>query len=216
MRERLIRWSFFFIGLAILGLGIAMTIKGKAFGIGPWDVFHYGLYTQFGLTIGTWSIITGFILLGFTSLYTRKLPKSGALLNMLLLGIFIDLFLFILPDPVSLLSQAIFFLIGLLVLGYGIGVYVASGLGAGPRDGIMLLLVEKTGWRIDWVRNGIEVTVLLAGWALGGPVGIGSIVIALLLGKVIGYALPQCKWLLAAILSYDSNRGTPFVKESSH
>ncbi|MFP3470881.1 hypothetical protein R0J90_12640, partial [Micrococcus sp. SIMBA_144] len=110
------------------------------------------------------------------------MPQLGAFLNMLLLGLFIDFFLYILPDPVTLLSQGIVFIVGIVVLGYGIGLYVTSGLGAGPRDGIMLLIVEKTGWRIDWVRNGIEIAVLLFGWLLGGPVGIGSIVIAFMLG----------------------------------
>jgi uncharacterized protein len=202
VRNKIIRWGFFFVGLAVLGLGIAMTIKGKTFGIGPWDVFHYGLFKQFGLTIGSWSIITGFIILAFTSLYTKSLPQLGAFLNMLLLGLFIDFFLYILPDPVTLLSQGIVFIVGIVVLGYGIGLYVTSGLGAGPRDGIMLLIVEKTGWRIDWVRNGIEIAVLLLGWLLGGPVGIGSIVIAFMLGKMIQFSMPQCKALLETILTY--------------
>lgn len=179
-----------------------MTIKGKTFGIGPWDVFHYGLFKQFGLTIGSWSIITGFIILAFTSLYTKTMPQLGAFLNMLLLGLFIDFFLYILPDPVTLLSQGIVFIVGIVVLGYGIGLYVTSGLGAGPRDGIMLLIVEKTGWRIDWVRNGIEIAVLLFGWLLGGPVGIGSIVIAFMLGKMIQFSMPQCKALLETVLTY--------------
>ncbi|WP_273832420.1 YczE/YyaS/YitT family protein [Guptibacillus sedimenti] len=202
MRNKIIRWGFFFVGLAVLGLGIAMTIKGKTFGIGPWDVFHYGLFKQFGLTIGSWSIITGFIILAFTSLYTKTMPQLGAFLNMLLLGLFIDFFLYILPDPVTLLSQGIVFIVGIVVLGYGIGLYVTSGLGAGPRDGIMLLIVEKTGWRIDWVRNGIEIAVLLLGWLLGGPVGIGSIVIAFMLGKIIQFSMPQCKALLETVLTY--------------
>lgn len=202
MRNKIIRWGFFFVGLAVLGLGIAMTIKGKTFGIGPWDVFHYGLFKQFGLTIGSWSIITGFIILAFTSLYTKTMPQLGAFLNMLLLGLFIDFFLYILPDPVTLLSQGIVFIVGIVVLGYGIGLYVTSGLGAGPRDGIMLLIVEKTGWRIDWVRNGIEIAVLLFGWLLGGPVGIGSIVIAFMLGKIIQFSMPQCKALLEIVLTY--------------
>ncbi|MCA0991993.1 YczE/YyaS/YitT family protein [Pseudalkalibacillus hwajinpoensis] len=202
MRNKIIRWGFFFVGLAVLGLGIAMTIKGKTFGIGPWDVFHYGLFKQFGLTIGSWSIITGFIILAFTSLYTKTMPQLGAFLNMLLLGLFIDFFLYLLPDPVTLLSQGIVFIVGIVVLGYGIGLYVISGLGAGPRDGIMLLIVEKTGWRIDWVRNGIEIAVLLFGWLLGGPVGIGSIVIAFMLGKIIQFSMPQCKALLETVLTY--------------
>ncbi|MGB7999056.1 MAG: YitT family protein [Anaerobacillus sp.] len=212
MRNTIIRWSFFFIGLAVLGLGIAMTIKGKTFGIGPWDVFHYGLYQQFGLTIGFWSIITGFVLLGFTSLYTKTYPQIGAFLNMIFLGLFIDLFLYLLPDPGTLLAQGLIFVSGVVVLGYGIGLYVTSGLGAGPRDGIMLLIIEKTGWRIDWVRNGIEVVVLLLGWALGGPVGIGSVIIAFMLGKIISFSLPQCKELFSTILAYENTS----AKESSY
>lgn len=207
-RETIIRWSFFILGLIVLAFGVALTIKGKDLGIGPWDVFHYGLFLQFGLTIGTWAIIAGFIILLMTSLFTKSLPQIGAVLNMLLLGGFIDFFNYVLPDPESMWMKIAVFIIGVIVIGYGIGLYVAPGLGAGPRDGLMLIIVEKTGWSVKWVRNGTEIIVFLFGWLLGGPVGIGTIFIAFFLGPMIGVSLPQCKALLQTLLEQKRNSVT--------
>ncbi|MCP3739881.1 YczE/YyaS/YitT family protein [Rossellomorea sp. BNER] len=206
IREKSLRWTFFFVGLIVLALGITLTIKGKDLGIGPWDVFHYGLFTQFGLTIGTWSIIVGIFLLTMTAIFTKVLPKIGAFLNMLLLGIFIDLFNYIIPDPETILVQTVLFIIGTVIVGYGIGLYVSADLGAGPRDSLMLLIVEKTGWKIQWVRNGIEMMVFLFGWLLGGPVGIGTVFIAIFLGSMVGISLPQCQKLLQSILIKGQNK----------
>ena len=199
-KEWIVRWSFFIVGLIVLALGVAMTIKGKLLGIGPWDVFHYGLTLQFGLTIGTWIIIVGFFLLLITVIFTKKMPKIGAFLNMILMGFFIDFFLWILPNTNSLAGSALYLLIGVIIVGYGIGIYVSAELGAGPRDGLMILIVEKTGWKVQWVRNGMELSVLLIGWLMGGPVGIGTVVSALLVGPIVGFSLPQCKALLHFIL----------------
>ena len=202
--ETVLRWTFFIIGLIVLAFGITLTIKGKLLGIGPWDVFHYGLYLQFGLTIGRWSIIVGLILLLFTSIVTKSLPSIGAILNMILLGVFIDIFNFLLPNPESVTVQIVLYVLGVIILGYGIGMYVSSGLGAGPRDAIMLIIVEKTGWSTKWVRNGIEITVFLIGWLLGGPVGVGTIFIAFFLGPIIGITIPQSKALLVHLIQRDN------------
>lgn len=199
-KEWIIRWSFFIFGLLVLACGIALTIEGKVLGIGPWDVFHYGMFLQIGLTIGSWSIIIGFVLLAITSIVEKKLPKIGAFLNMLLLGVFIDFFIWVLPSVNGLIGAVIFFVIGVVLIGYGIGIYVSADLGSGPRDSIMMMIVDKTGWSIQWVRNGIEILVLILGWTLGGPVGIGTIMIAFLLGPIVGFSLPQCKSLLKHLL----------------
>lgn len=119
---------------------------------------------------------------------------------MLLVGIFIDIFNYLLPDPSSLWIQAGVLCIGIIIMGIGIGIYVAAGLGAGPRDSLMLLIVDKTGWRVQWVRNGMELVVLIAGWLLGGPVGFGTIVIALGVGQVVGWSLPMSRnWVETTI-----------------
>ncbi|QED48073.1 YczE/YyaS/YitT family protein [Cytobacillus dafuensis] len=203
--EWFLRWSFFVFGLMILAFGISLTIEGKQLGIGPWDVFHYGLFLKFGLTIGSWSIITGCFLLLIYSVIKKEWPKIGSILNMVLLGLFIDFFNWLLPPIDSLIGESLVFMLGVILLGYGIGLYVSADLGAGPRDSFMLLIVEKTGWSIPWVRNGIEVFVLLIGWLLGGPIGIGSVFIAFGLGPILGISIPQCKKLFSFLLKQETS-----------
>ncbi|MFD6442176.1 YitT family protein, partial [Peribacillus sp. NPDC060186] len=135
-----------------------------------------------------------------SSIFNKAWPKIGAFLNMLFLGLFIDLFNWILPSIDSLAGATIAFIIGVVLIGYGIGLYVSADFGAGPRDSFMLLIVERTGWSIPLVRNGIEVLVFLLGWMLGGPVGIGTVFIAFGLGPILGFSIPQCKKLMAYFL----------------
>lgn len=184
----------------VLSLGITMTIKGQRLGIGPWDVLHVGLYENFGLSIGTWGIITGFIIIVTTAAVLKQWPQLGTWLNMLLIGIFIDVFNWLLPDIHTLVGQTSIFVFGVLVMAYGVGIYVSPNVGAGPRDSLMLILVEKLGISVKIVRTGIEVIVAVLGWLLGGPVGIGTVVIALLIGQIVHYALPQCRRLLLKIV----------------
>ena len=199
-RKWVLRWSVFILGLMVLAFGISLTIKGKFLGIGPWDVFHYGLFTKFGFTIGTWSIISGLLLLFISSVFNKAWPQIGSFLNMMLLGVFIDLFNWMLPSIDNLAGATIAFIIGVGLMGYGIGLYVSADLGAGPRDSFMLLIVEKMGWSIPLVRNGIEVIVFLVGWMLGGPVGVGTVLIAFGLGPILGYSIPQCRKLMVYFL----------------
>ncbi len=197
----MLRWAVFILGLLVLAFGISLTIKGKFLGIGPWDVFHYGLFTKFGFTIGTWSIISGLLLLFISSVFNKAWPQIGSFLNMMLLGLFIDLFNWMLPSIDNLAGATIAFIIGVVLMGYGIGLYVSADFGAGPRDSFMLLIVEKMGWSIPLVRNGIEVIVFLVGWMLGGPVGVGTVLIAFGLGPILGFSIPQCKKLMAYFLN---------------
>lgn len=206
------RWLFFLFGMMLLGLGISMTIKGDQLGIGPWDVLHVGLYQNFGLTIGSWSIIAGFTLISATSLVRRKWPQFGTWLNMLLIGLFIDLFNFLIPDIHSLFGQILIFTAGIIVTGYGVGVYVAPKMGAGPRDDLMLILVQKTGFSVSTIRTSIEVAVALLGWMLGGPVGIGTIVIALLVGRVVQVSLVQSESLLRKLILKHQAELPPILK----
>ncbi|MGV2442221.1 YitT family protein, partial [Bacillus atrophaeus ATCC 9372] len=90
--------------------------------------------------------------------------------------------------------------LGVLLIGYGVGVYVSAGLGAGPRDSLMMLISEKTGWNVQWVRNGIELTILAVAWGMGGPIGIGTIITAILTGLILRFSLPQSTQLLRYML----------------
>lgn len=190
-REFLIRWSAFFVGIAVMAFGIALTIRAEL-GIAPWDVLHIGLMLNFGLTVGSWSIIVGFIILAVSSLLLKSLPKIGAFFNMLFVGIFIDLFLFLplIMTPQSFFGKLLMLIIGVIVLGIGMGLYIAAGLGAGPRDSLMLALTQLTKLKVQYVRFGMESVVLLIGWLLGGPVFIGTLIVTVMMGPVAGYTLP--------------------------
>ncbi|SDI93454.1 YczE/YyaS/YitT family protein [Salimicrobium halophilum] len=191
-----IQWAFFMIGLVVLAFGISLTIQGKALGIGPWDVFHYGLFKQLGLTIGTWSIIAGILIVLMTSIFYRQWPKIGTILNMVLIGVFIDIFNFLLVEPETLMMQITVFVTGTIIMALGIGIYVAPDLGAGPRDSLMLMLSDVLGWKVSTSRNVMEVTVAVLGWLLQGPVGVGTVFIAFMLGTMVGYTLPLAKRML--------------------
>ncbi|WP_096201405.1 YczE/YyaS/YitT family protein [Bacillus sp. FJAT-45350] len=191
-KKLFLRWAIFMIGIIIMSFGISMMIVADL-GSAPWDVFHIGLQLQFGLTVGTWTIIAGFCIIGLTTLLTREWPQLGAFINMLLVGIFIDIFLFILVTPSSLIGQFLMLIIGIIVIGYGIGLYIAPNCGAGPRDSLMLALTKITGWKVQYVRSVMEVIVLSVGWLLGGPVFIGTIIFSFGIGSVVGITLPQCQ-----------------------
>ncbi|MFA8440006.1 YitT family protein [Pueribacillus sp. YX66] len=189
--EQVIRWAAFFIGIAIMAFGIALTIKAEL-GIAPWDVLHIGLMLKFGLTVGSWSIIVGFFILTVSSLLVKRLPKLGAFLNMLFVGIFIDLFLYlpIIVTPAFFVGKLIMLIVGVIVCGMGMGIYISSDHGAGPRDSLMLALTELTKFKVQHVRLAMEVIVLCIGWLLGGPVFIGTVIVTVTIGPVVGYTLP--------------------------
>lgn len=187
--ERFVQFFIFFIGIIIMAFGIALTIKANI-GVASWDVLHIGLYKQMGLTIGTWNIIVGLIILSISSIIMKKLPQPGAYINMLLVGIFIDLFL-LLPIHSNWISMKLFILfVGILIYAIGMGIYISAGFGTGPRDSLMMALHLKKGWKIQNVRLIMEVSVVIIGWIFGGPVHIGTIIISLLIGHVSGVTIP--------------------------
>ncbi|WP_018661098.1 YczE/YyaS/YitT family protein [Heyndrickxia acidiproducens] len=190
------RLAVFTAGLLVMSFGIDLFIV-SGLGATPWDTLHVGLYEHLGLSIGSWSIIVGFFVLGCSALFMKEWPQFGAYLNMILCGLFIDLFLKLpfMVTPDTLMGKMIMFAGGLVINGYGMGIYISARLGAGPRDSFMLAVNEKTGWKVSNVRRGMEVLVLLAGYLLGGPVYIGTILYSLVIGTIVGFALPECQWL---------------------
>lgn len=188
------RFLVYLTGLLVMSLGIVLLIVADL-GATPWDVLHVGLYYQFGLTIGTWSIIVGVVILTIAAVISKEFPRMGAFLNMVLIGVFIDIYLLLpfMQTPSSLIGKMLMFFFGIMIYCYGMGLYISAQLGAGPRDSLMIALTAKTGWRVGRVRACMEIIVLLIGWQLGGPVFWGTVIIGLAIGPIAGYALPQCQ-----------------------
>ena len=174
-------------GLFLCSVGIVCTYR-SGLGLGPWDVLHKGVSLHTPLTFGQASIITGAVVI-LIGLMIKVRPGIATILNMLLIGIFIDLQLRSnwLPDmsatqwPLRLLLDVI----GVFLMGLGTAFYITPRLGAGPRDGLMLRLHILTRMRISIVRAALELSALTIGFFLGGPVGLGTLIYAFGVGPSI-------------------------------
>jgi uncharacterized membrane protein YczE len=177
------------LGLVICGTGIAFQVQGDL-GLGPWDVLHQGVADLTGIPIGTVSILVGVVvLLGWLPLHEK--PGIGTVLNVLLIGATIDVWLLFLPQPDPLWLRLAFMALGPIGFGIGSGFYIGAGLGPGPRDGLMTGIAAR-GHPVHVVRTGIELGALALGWLLGGTVGLGTVVFAVTIGPIVHHTLP---WL---------------------
>ena len=176
------------LGLFLYGIAIALIVRA-AIGVAPWDVLTQGISLKTGWGFGVITIVIGaFLLLLWIPL--RQKPGIGTVLNVLLVGPAADFGLWIIPADLDLWARILLFAAGLFALALATGLYLGARFGAGPRDGLMTGIHERTGWPI-WVgRTGIEITVLAIGWILGGNVGIGTVLFAVLVGPLCGITIP--------------------------
>jgi len=181
------RVCILFFGLAIFGLGDSLLIQGNI-GNAPWTVLAQGVTRRTDLSIG-WAtfLISVLVLLIWIPLHEK--PGFGTLSNIVLIALFIEIGTHIFPEQNNIFSGTLFALLGISLVGFGSAIYITCGLGPGPRDGAMTGIHFKTGIRVGRVRMGIEVVVLLAGWVLGGTVGLGTALFALLIGQSVAIFL---------------------------
>ncbi|MDJ0377221.1 hypothetical protein [Cryobacterium sp. PH31-L1] len=176
------------IGLFLYGIGIALIVRG-GIGVAPWDVLTQGIDNHTHLGFGLITILTSAVVL-LLWIPIRQKPGSGTLLNAVLVGPAADVGLWLIPADLDLWLRVLLFAAGLLMIAVATGLYIGAHYGPGPRDGLMTGLHKRTGWKIWIVRTGIEVTVLGVGWALGGNVGIGTALFAVLIGPLCQRTLP--------------------------
>jgi uncharacterized membrane protein YczE len=181
------RVAILFFGLAIFGLGDSLLVQGNV-GNAPWTVFAQGLSlkTGFPLGISTFLISVAVLLIWIP---LKEKPGFGTLSNILLIATFIQVGISIFPLQHSLAMGVTFDLLGIAMVGIGSSLYITCGLGPGPRDGAMTGIHQRTGVRVGRVRLGIELTVLIIGWLMGGTVGVGTLLFALLIGESIAISL---------------------------
>ena len=176
------------LGLLLYGVALALIVRA-AIGVAPWDVLTQGLSRVTGWGFGALTIVVGVVVL-LLWIPLKQKPGVGTVLNVLLVGPAADLGLWLIPENLDLWLRILMFPAGLFVLALATGLYLGARFGAGPRDGLMTGIHEVTGWPI-WVgRTGIEVTVLAAGWILGGNVGVGTVLFALLVGPLCNLTIP--------------------------
>lgn len=188
-----------FAGLVSIALAIVLLLESRL-GLPPWDVFHLGVAAHTPLTIGWVSIAVGLVVL-LVAWAVGARPGFGTVANAIVIGLTIEILLA--WDAVARLSEAQvtvrggMLAAGVVLFGLGSAFYIGAGLGAGPRDSLMLALSVRTGRRIGLVRASMEVAVLFVGFLLGGTVGIGTVAVALLLGPAVEgsfWALTRLGW----------------------
>ena len=172
-----------FFGLAIFGLGDGLIIQ-SGLGNAPWSVLAQGISLKSGLSIGTSTLIIGALVLSLW-IPLKERPGFGTLSNILIISLFIEIATNIFPKQEDLVPGLIFTLVGIAMVGIGSALYITCGLGPGPRDGAMTGIHQRTGIRVGRVRMGIEVTVLIVGALLGGKIGLGTALFALLVGQAV-------------------------------
>lgn len=184
------------VGLFLYGVALGLMVRG-GIGVAPWDVLALGISGQAGIGYGVVTVLVSVLVLVLW-IPLRQRVGLGTLLNALLVGPSADLALFVLPAPPSVWIGAPMFVAGLLLLAFATGLYIAADFGPGPRDGLMTGLVARTGRPVWLVRTLIEGSVLLIGFLLGGPVGVGTVLFAFGVGPLVGWFLPWTTRMRAA------------------
>jgi uncharacterized membrane protein YczE len=176
-----------FPGLVLFGAGEALVVASEL-GNSPWTVFAEGVAQQTGLTIGTASVaVSGLVLLAWVPL--RQCPGFGTVANAIVIGLVIDAVLALMGPVEGTAGRVSALVAGIGLVALGSGFYLGAILGPGPRDGLMTGIHRITGWPVGTVRNGLEFTVALAGFALGGTLGLGTLTFALAIGPAVALSL---------------------------
>lgn len=186
---RLIRLN---VGLFIYGLALAMVVNARV-GIPPWDVFAQGISIQLHTSYGVASIIVSTIVLIFWIPLKIK-PGVGSIMNAILIGLWMDFWSPYLPVLDLYWQNLAMFLLGMCTVAFATGLYITSNLGSGPRDGLILGLTKRLGWKVWQLRTLIEVIVLAVGWVMGGQVREGTVIFAICIGYLMQGALKFFKY----------------------
>ncbi len=176
-----------FAGLLLFGATMGLMVR-SGLGLNPWDVLHEGLAGMTGLSFGTVTVLLGALVL-LTWIPLRQGPGLGTVANVVVVGVGVDATLWLLPEPEHLAVRIGYLVVGILGNGVAGGLYIGAGLGPGPRDGLMTGLVRRTGRSVRVVRTTLEVLVLATGWLIGGTVGVGTVLYALVIGPTVQLAL---------------------------
>ncbi len=176
------------IGLVLYGVSVSMLLRG-GLGVAPWDVLTSGFIRHVPISFGQAIIVLSFLVV-LLWIPLRETPGVGTVANAFLVGLSADATLAVLDTPDSMAMRTALMVGGVLLTGLATAVYIGAQLGRGPRDGLMTGLARRTGWSLRLVRTLLEVTVVLVGVALGGQLGIGTVIFALTIGPIAQALLP--------------------------
>jgi uncharacterized membrane protein YczE len=181
------RVAILWFGLTIFGFGDALIINSLT-GNAPWSVLAQGLSFKSGMNLGTATFLISAVVLFFWWPLGER-PGFGTLSNILFIAVAIQFGVSNFPEASNFAIGIAYDFLGVALVGLGSALYITCGLGPGPRDGLMTSLHNLTGVRVGRIRMGIESCAFLAGWALGGRIGIGTAIFALFIGQSVAISL---------------------------
>ena len=180
--------SFFLIlGLIIFGLGEGLLILSTT-GNSPWSVLAEGISKNSELSIGAATFLVSVSVL-FLWIFLKQKPGLGTIFNIIIISGMIDVTLYFFDPPSSNMLKYILAIFSVMLVGIGSGIYLVANLGPGPRDGLMTGLTKMTNLPIALVRAFLEISVVIAGWYLGGTVGAGTLIFAFGIGPCVAFGL---------------------------
>lgn len=187
------------LGLWVCSMGIVFMINARL-GLAPWDVLHEGLSKNLGITMGQANRMVGFTILG-ANFFLKEFIGWGTLLNMLLIGFFVDVLMInnLIPVSTNLFTGILMLLSGMVMMSFGIYLYMGSGIGSGARDGMMSAIVKRTGKPVKIVRGMLELSALTLGYFLGGTIGIGTVITSLGMGFCLQSVFKLCRFNVAEL-----------------
>ncbi|HSQ88878.1 hypothetical protein [Romboutsia sp.] len=194
MSKIILKFIRLFTGFFVCSLSIAFMINANL-GLSPWDVLHQGISNKIGITIGSATICVGLIVVVLDVMLGENVGW-GTVLNMMFIGVFLDLILFsnLVPVANSMMMGIIMLCIGMTLMGFGLVLYIGSGLGSGPRDGMMIAFQKRTNKSVKLIRGVMELGALIVGYFLGGSIGIGTVITAIGLGYFIQIIFKICNF----------------------
>ncbi|WP_411681163.1 YczE/YyaS/YitT family protein [Clostridium thailandense] len=190
----LLKMPSLFLGFFLFAVAMLLALYSKL-GMSPWDVFHMGIVNHSILSLGQTSQIVGFCVI-MLSIFLGVIPGIGSIFNMIFIGIFVDIInnIGLFKTPESVLGKILMLISAIIIMGIATYFYLRVELGAGPRDGLMEGLVRKLNKPVWLIRGFIEITVLIIGFFLGGPVGIGTLLLAVAIGPSVQFAFKVGKY----------------------
>ncbi|MCA0984123.1 membrane protein [Halobacillus yeomjeoni] len=203
MKNWIIKSLFYIIGLVTISLGITLTIKADL-GAGAWDAMNVGLTETFGLTVGNWVIIIGAFLILTNAIIAKERPDVLAVITILVVGKMIDFWLLTVFDTLAVdgfLKQLPLLVLGIIIIAIGVSLYLQPNFSLNPIDGFMVALQKRFGFSLTTSKTLTEVFALVMALALGGPIGVGTLIILVLIGPAIQFFNPKAERFINRILS---------------
>ncbi|TFD96276.1 MULTISPECIES: YitT family protein [Jeotgalibacillus] len=189
MKKGFIIGMFYLLGLLFLSFGISLMIVADL-GVGPWDALYVGLSETIGFTVGTWVFILGIILILLNGYLMKRIPDFLAIITIFLIGAFMDFWLLVAfagIDSLAMPVRAFMLVAGVGIIALGISFYLQADFARNPIDSLMLAIQERTGKSLAFSKTVMEVTVLVIAFLFGGPIGLGTVIVAFGIGAILQF-----------------------------